>query len=177
MEIHSEPTLFFELINSFYDNIFPEEGMYGLISIATPITACETIQKISRQTIVIVKRGKCKFIDKMRNVQHAGGSAMIIIDTDSNTKPSSTLLSTIEYYKDIYIPSFILPLKYKKSLYKYIQNNDQPEVILKYYTQHINFDLINSPLFLKQIVKKVNSSYIYKKEGNEITYFVSLRSQ
>lgn len=175
--------MYFELISSFYDNnLFPNEGMYGVLTIANPITACENIKKIvvssGKYLIVIVQRGgKCSFVDKMRNVQKAGGNAMIVIDTSSNTKPSSTLLSTVEYFNDIYIPSFILPLKYKKSIYKYMQNNDNPDVFLRYYTQHINFELINSPLFLKQIIKKINSSYIYKKNGNEITYYVSLRAK
>jgi hypothetical protein len=64
-------------------------GITNNVVLASPVDACSAITNggaISGR-IALVDRGTCTFIDKVRNVQNAGGLAVIIADNVAGTPP------------------------------------------------------------------------------------------
>lgn len=57
--------------------------------------------------IVLVERGNCSFVDKVRNVESSGGSLAVIID-DHNEDISNVILSDDGTGMGIRIPSMII---------------------------------------------------------------------
>ena len=54
--------------------------------IAEPLDACSPLAgPIYKNSITLVERGDCSFVEKARNVQNAGGAAMIVMDKGGTT--------------------------------------------------------------------------------------------
>ncbi|KAG0085445.1 hypothetical protein BGZ92_008994 [Podila epicladia] len=64
-------------------------GMSGRIS----RDGCSAIKQNVREKIVLVRRGDCTFVEKMRNVQKAGGAAVIFMDNLPNTQAFAASLN------------------------------------------------------------------------------------
>eukprot|EP01114_Cavostelium_apophysatum_P015611 TRINITY_DN4287_c0_g1_i1.p2 TRINITY_DN4287_c0_g1~~TRINITY_DN4287_c0_g1_i1.p2 ORF type:complete len:300 (+),score=105.24 TRINITY_DN4287_c0_g1_i1:1592-2491(+) len=55
-------------------------GIEGELAIAQPLFACSPIENDVRGKIVLVQRGECMFLDKILNVQNAGGVAVVVFN-------------------------------------------------------------------------------------------------
>lgn len=84
-----------------YKIIF-QNGVYGNIKIASPITGCYKIKMDIKDTIVLVTRGKCSFSEKIKNIQKAGGIIAIIIDDDD----VKVFLFYIDFFNNIFRKRF-----------------------------------------------------------------------
>lgn len=58
--------------------------------------------------IVIVNRGGCPFVKKVRNIEHAGGSLAVIIDDKPGEKVDSVIMIDDGSGNGINIPSMLI---------------------------------------------------------------------
>lgn len=73
--------------------------------------------------IVIVNRGTCPFVKKVRNIQHAGGSLAIIIDDKPGEKVDQVIMVDDGSGNGINIPSMLISQKDGKTICKWICDN------------------------------------------------------
>ena len=96
--------------------------------IAEPIDACSPlVGTFYKNSITLVERGDCSFVEKARNVQNAGGAAMIVMDKHGTTyiddkgdevgvegiqENESFQMADDGTGSDIFIPSLLVSEKY-----------------------------------------------------------------
>ena len=59
-------------------------------------------------SIYLVKRGKCSFVEKTRNIQHAGGSMALVVDTFKNRDISELQMFDDNTGSGIRIPALLI---------------------------------------------------------------------
>lgn len=77
--------------------------------------------------IVLVERGGCHFVTKVRNVEKAGGSLAVIID-DQEDIPVHTIMSDDGTGGGIRIPSMMIGRKDGKELKDFLLTGDPEKV-------------------------------------------------
>lgn len=87
---------------------------------------------------------------------------------------TSSIISLEKDSDDIYIPSFVLPSKYKTDLYKYMQNNQNPFATIRYYDDNINSNYLYSPLFITKMIPYLNDTFKYKEYKQYTYYLISI---
>jgi E3 ubiquitin-protein ligase RNF13 len=70
--------------------------------------------------IILVKRGKCSFTMKVRNIEHAGGKLGIIVDEVDNEQMDSIIMVDDGTGNGIRIPSIMI-------------NKKEGEIVIDYY--------------------------------------------
>ena len=82
----------------------------------------KTIKDHSIPQIIMVDRGSCHFVEKVRNIQHAGGKAAIIID--NNDEDIDTIIMGDDGTgKNIFIPAVLISKTDGSKLKNYYLNN------------------------------------------------------
>uniref|UniRef100_A0A1S4MY25 alpha-1,2-Mannosidase n=1 Tax=Pediculus humanus subsp. corporis TaxID=121224 RepID=A0A1S4MY25_PEDHC len=97
------------------------------VGVADPIQACESLSNSDRLKgrIVIIQRGDCMFVSKVRKVEEAGAVAAIVID---NTPGSSLMTSSMfamsgDGKNDVTIPAVFLFHEDASELMKAVEKN------------------------------------------------------
>ena len=72
-----------------------------------PISGCdvEGFKVQVRDSVVVVERGNCPFINKARNIQRSGGKGMILVDT---RKKKLTRMPGGDNHEDVKLPSLMV---------------------------------------------------------------------
>lgn len=92
-------------------NLRKNVGIFGKLIIGDPFDACKPLKNPQTSNkIILVKRGNCIFIEKVRNVENAGGIGVIIIDNADDTSYSTSPLFAMsgDGVQDVKIPSVFL---------------------------------------------------------------------
>ena len=116
---------------SSYD--FYSRGELYLNQDSSQLEACQTLPSINREfgnqyqenfnfKILIVKRGKCSFVQKARNAQIAGYS-MIIIVNNMKTDIKDIIMSDDGSGNDIHIPLAMISLDDGEKIINYLEKN------------------------------------------------------
>jgi hypothetical protein len=58
---------------------FPTTGIEGKLVVASPMMCCEKIDPLPSGSILLVERGICTFLEKIKNAQDAGAAAVVVI--------------------------------------------------------------------------------------------------
>jgi hypothetical protein len=85
--------------------------------------------------IVLVERGTCTFVTKVRNVEKAGANAAIIIDNIIEPR-KKVIMSDDGSGHTIGIPSFIVPKKVGESLKEFSEEKDPVIIKIKIDLDH-----------------------------------------
>lgn len=83
--------------------------------------------------IVLVRRGKCSFVKKVREVEHAGGKLAVIVDEVDNESMDSIIMVDDGTGNGIRIPSIMINKKEGEALIEYYEagnENDRKKVSL-----------------------------------------------
>jgi hypothetical protein len=62
----------------------------------------------NQSPIVVVKRGGCSFVQKVRNVEHGGGKLAVIVDEEDNENPQTIIMVDDGTGNGIQIPSVMI---------------------------------------------------------------------
>mmetsp|Transcript_28463 Transcript_28463/g.74790 ORF Transcript_28463/g.74790 Transcript_28463/m.74790 type:complete len:793 (+) Transcript_28463:124-2502(+) len=104
-----------------YDLDEHHEVFGGHIAVAQPLDGCKPLTNGDdlAGNVVVVKRGGCMFIEKVRHAQHAGADSVIVVDnrpTDPNTKLFTMSGDGVD---DVNIPAIFVTLEDGEALMHY----------------------------------------------------------
>lgn len=89
--------------------------------------------------IVIVRRGDCSFVQKVRNVEHGGGRVAIIVDEVDNENPANIIMVDDGTGNGIQIPSIMISKTDGETLIKkYNELTSQNVTIIMAVTFEVN---------------------------------------
>ncbi|KAL0280067.1 UNVERIFIED_CONTAM: hypothetical protein PYX00_001470 [Menopon gallinae] len=104
----------------------------GKVGIAEPLRACDTLVNADhlKDRIIIIERGDCMFISKVRKAEEAGALAAIVVDNTPGTSWMTTSMFGMsgDGKNDVTIPSVFLFYQDASVLMKAIQDNPGIEI-------------------------------------------------
>ncbi|MCQ2820182.1 MAG: hypothetical protein MJ252_23185 [archaeon] len=135
--------------------------------------------KVDQSPIVLLDRGDCTFVTKVRNAQNAGAHMVIVLNNDPKENIKNIIMADDGTGKGINIPSLIINYKDAEIIKNYIKDNtingNQPQIILEVDFQtetdkknKVEYSLWYSP-DQSQIYLLLNDLYNYHMEMEEYT--------
>ncbi|TNV78307.1 hypothetical protein FGO68_gene10975 [Halteria grandinella] len=107
----------------------------------TKINSIKEVNRESVNPIILVDRGQCSFVTKVRNVERAGGSLAVIID-DTYEKVESITMLNDGIGAGISIPAMLIGKKEGQILKNFLTK--QPPEIAATASLYVNFDRENT---------------------------------
>jgi len=102
-----------------------------------------TFPKAADSPVVLVRRGGCSFVQKVRNVEHAGGKMAIVVDEKDNESMDSIIMVDDGTGNGVKIPSVMVNEKQGEKLINWYEaGNDET----RKRTQVVcTFDIVSTP--------------------------------
>lgn len=146
--------VYYDPVNAEIDLACEPEKLSGLVT--------EKSNRVDHAPIVMVNRGTCKFIEKARNIQNAGGKVALIVNND-DTDPTSVIMSDDGTGSDIMIPLVLISKKDGEILKDYYtQNKKNPDALRKLILD-VDFQIEhNSNTAKMEVFMNSDSEEIYK---------------
>ena len=123
--------------------------------------------------ILLVKRGECTFVSKVRNAQQAGANMVIIIN-NSDEDIHNLIIADDGTGNDIYIPSAMINKKDGDKIYNFLQeNNNKVYVIIDFLlnqNKKIELETFFSSSEIKAYQLLINLSKYFPDFKNQIIY-------
>lgn len=131
----------------------------------SPFTSKLEKYSVESPPIVLVDRGNCTFVTKARNVQHAGGSMVLLVNNEPRPVNFIIMIDDGTAF-DIQIPVVLISQENGRKLKNFIKNNENNKTLIdniivdvKLYNQY--FEKVQIDLFL---TSNEQLSYKFLKE-------------
>lgn len=99
----------------------------GMVAIAVPLDGCSPLtnaEAVARR-VVIVKRGKCMFVDKVRIAQEAGADSVIVVDDRARDRNAKLFTMSGDGVDDIVIPAIFVSQEDGTTLMENVMHYDE----------------------------------------------------
>eukprot|EP00249_Psilotum_nudum_P016858 c26023_g1_i1 orf=553-2163(-) len=128
------------------------------LDVADPITCCSNSSKTLGGHAVLAERGDCPFTTKARVAQAAGGSALIVVNTEEELYKMVCDVGESETFLDIKIPAVLLPKYAGKNLESAINTSRKVQVQL-YSPKRPAVDIAEVFLWLMAVGTIISASF------------------
>lgn len=134
--------------------------------------------KVDQSPIIMVNRGECSFVTKVRNVEQANGHVALIVNNIPNQSVNSIIMADDGRGMELTIPGILIPYEEGKILKDFwIENKDKPDILSKIVLE-VDFEMENPNNFVEyDIWYTPDQEQIYKLIGDFYTYHEALRNQ
>lgn len=99
--------------------------------------------------IIMVDRGNCSFVTKVRNVQDAGGHLALIVNNDPTEKIEDIFMADDGRGRDLVIPGVMITYEEGEILKNYYKQNKENKEILDSIRLEIDFEMENRTNIVK----------------------------
>lgn len=146
--------LYYDPVNTEIDLACDGEKLKGLVT--------EKSNRVDHAPIVMVNRGNCKFIEKARNIQNAGGKVALIVN-HNDADPTSVIMRDDGTGSDIMIPLVLISKKDGEILKEYYTTNKQNPDALRKLVLDVDFQIEHSGNTAKvEVFMNSDSEEVYK---------------
>jgi hypothetical protein len=97
--------------------------------------------RVDRFPIVMVDRGTCTFVSKVRNVQKLGGALALIVD-NSDEDINTVVMNDDGTGSDIYIPAIMISKKDGQIIKDFFMNNKDDSQLLSSILVSVEFQIV-----------------------------------
>ncbi|XP_065213544.1 ER degradation-enhancing alpha-mannosidase-like protein 3 isoform X1 [Planococcus citri] len=126
-----------------------DQKLTGLISVASPLKACEPLKnsEVLRNRIVVVERGDCMFVDKARKLEKAGAIGGIIVDNTPDSTADLLPLFTMsgDGNDDVNIPVVFLFTREAKMLIEVVTKDPLLHITLSQLPPDKSATILDAP--------------------------------
>ena len=153
--------------------VFIETNQYGCESFGDTLNTFT-----DKNPIVIVKRGKCSFVEKVRNIEHGGGKMAIVVDEKDHENVKYLSMVNDGTGNGIYIPSILVNKKPGNEIIEFFkESNDTMRKQIKFVMNfqlnhpdnHVEYELLLST-YQDRALDFVSSFKAYhEKLGSSVT--------
>jgi mannosidase alpha-like ER degradation enhancer 3 len=105
--------------------------VYSNLVLAEPLTACTSLPHTNSR-IMVVARGDCMFVEKVRNARAAGAQAVLVVDNHpQNSDPPELFTMSGDGGEDPDIPAAFLHRNFGRRVIAALQQQRQVHVMMK----------------------------------------------
>ena len=105
--------------------------VYSNLVLAEPLTACTSLPQTTSR-IMVVARGDCMFVEKVRNARAAGAQAVLVVDNHPQTSdPPELFTMSGDGGEDPDIPAAFLHRNFGRRVIAALQQQRQVQAMLK----------------------------------------------
>lgn len=126
--------------------------------------------------IIMVDRGNCSFVTKVRNVQEAGGHLALIVNNDPTERIEDIFMADDGRGRDLVIPGVMITYQEGEILKDYYKKNKDNQEVLDSIRLEIDFEMENRTNIVKLdfFVDSGNKKY-YKVISDLYTHLIELK--
>jgi hypothetical protein len=127
------------VIGQLYYDLADKEDDYA----CKPLTGIhiQPSTRLDRTPIIMVDRGNCTFVSKVRNVQNLGGGLALIVDNMEESL-DSVLLNNEGTGSDIYIPAVMISKKDGDKIKEFLMANKEDKTLLSNVILALEFKMV-----------------------------------